>query len=100
MLKLKLTVSIVIETAVFIAMLFLPAGTWRWWQGWTFIAVFFIATVAVVVRLLDGGEDLLNERLKSPVQRGQPLADKFVTLVIVAGFLGVMVLPSFDVFHL
>jgi hypothetical protein len=37
--------------AVFVAFIFLPAGTWHYWQGWLFIAVFSVSTIGFTVYL-------------------------------------------------
>lgn len=63
------------------------------------LAVFFIGTVISVVSLSRGNKGLLEERLKPPVQKGQPLADKIVLLLLLATFFGLMVFIPLDVFH-
>jgi protein-S-isoprenylcysteine O-methyltransferase Ste14 len=42
---------------------------------------------------------LLKERLKSPVQKGQPLADKIIVVPYIAAFFGLIVFISLDVFR-
>jgi hypothetical protein len=37
--------------AVFVAFIFLPAGTWHYWQGCLFIAVFSVSTIGFTVYL-------------------------------------------------
>jgi len=37
-----------------------------------------IATVATMAGVFPGREELLKERFKLPIQKGQPLADKIV----------------------
>jgi protein-S-isoprenylcysteine O-methyltransferase Ste14 len=46
-----------------------------------------------------GREDLLNERFKPPLQKGQPLADKVIVLLLIASFIGLIVLIPLDVFR-
>lgn len=48
---------------------------------------------------LSSHKDLLNERLKPPVQHGQPRGDKLVVLLFVAAFVGLLVGIPLDVFR-
>jgi hypothetical protein len=40
----KATATALIGFVVFVVLLFLPAGTFNYWQGWLFIAVFAVST--------------------------------------------------------
>jgi hypothetical protein len=41
---LQTAVASVLGIGAFALLLFVPAGTLNWWQAWTFIAVFTVAT--------------------------------------------------------
>lgn len=43
--------------------------------------------------------DLLDERFKPPIQKGQPLADKIVLVLLLATFCGLLVFIPLDVFR-
>ena len=94
-----IVVGIIFNVAVVGILLFLPAGTLNWWRAWVLLAVFFIGTVISVVSLSRSNKGLLEERLKPPVQKGQPLADKILLLLLLASFFGLMVFVPLDVFH-
>ena len=47
------------------AILFIPAGTWRYWQGWTFLAVIFTYASGAFVYLYKHDRELLERRLRS-----------------------------------
>ena len=47
---------------VFFAILFLPAGKFDWWEGWTFFLVFLIATSVLVLWMRRKDPELLSER--------------------------------------
>jgi protein-S-isoprenylcysteine O-methyltransferase Ste14 len=96
----KLILGIILNVAIFSALLFLPAGTWAWWRAWVFLGVVFVATVASTVSIFRVNKDVLNERLKPPIQKGQPLADKLVLLLFLATFVGLLVFIPLDVFRL
>jgi hypothetical protein len=91
----KLIIGVVFDMAIFAGLLLLPAKTWAWGRAWVFLGVVFIATVATVVSL---PRELLDERMKPLVQKGQPLADKLLVLLLVATFCGVLVFIPLDVF--
>src|SRR5215471_5235319 len=44
-------VQSVFGTALFIALIFWPAGTFQYWQGWLFFAVFATATTGFTIYL-------------------------------------------------
>jgi protein-S-isoprenylcysteine O-methyltransferase Ste14 len=95
----KLIVGLVIEMVVFAGLLVLPAGTWGWWRAWVFLGVFFVAATAVMAVPFPGKQELFKERLKPPVQKGQPPADKVVLILLIASFCGLLVFIPLDVFR-
>jgi protein-S-isoprenylcysteine O-methyltransferase Ste14 len=99
MLICKLIVSIILTVASFAVVLFLPAGTLNWWRAWVLVGAFLVATVATTVGLFPSHKDLLDERLKPPIQRGQPLADKIVLVFFLTTFVGAIVFIPLDVFR-
>jgi protein-S-isoprenylcysteine O-methyltransferase Ste14 len=96
----RLIPKIALQMLFFAALLFVPAGTLRWWQGWVYIALSLGAGAAGTVWLGKTNPDLLRERLKPMVQKDQPKADKRATLIFL--FLSILwlVFIPFDVFHL
>src|SRR5262249_43757411 len=95
----RLIMSVILNVVVFGGLLFLPAGTLRWWRAWVFIGVVFIAAVATMASVFRSNEDLLNERYKLPIQKGQPLADKIILTLFIAAFLALIVFIPLDVFR-
>jgi protein-S-isoprenylcysteine O-methyltransferase Ste14 len=96
----KLILGVISNPIIFAILLFLPAGTWHWWRAWLLIGAFLVGAVWVVMNLLHGHKALLEERLKLPVQKGQPLADKIVVLLLLVTYFGGVVFIPLDVFHL
>jgi protein-S-isoprenylcysteine O-methyltransferase Ste14 len=94
----KLIVGVITNIATFGGLLLLSAGTLAWWRAWVLIGVVFVATVATMVSL-SGNKDLLNERFKPPIQKGQPLADKIILLLFIVTFIGQIVFIPLDVFR-
>jgi protein-S-isoprenylcysteine O-methyltransferase Ste14 len=97
---LKLTVGVLSNVTIFGLLLLLPAGTLHWWRAWVFLGVVFVGAVASTVSLYRTSKELLEERFKPPVQKGQPFVDKIVVLLLIAGFLAVIAFIPLDVFRL
>jgi len=98
MFALKLIYSIVIQGALFGLLLFVPARTLAWARAWVFIGGIMVATVATMLYLRNN-EGLINERLKGPLQKGQPLVDKIVLNLFLVTFCGVIISIPLDVFR-
>ncbi|HEY9825133.1 MAG TPA: isoprenylcysteine carboxylmethyltransferase family protein [Stenomitos sp.] len=84
---------------IFGGLLFLPAGTLDWWRAWVFVGVIVISAIATVVTVFRADDALWNERLKPPIQEGQPLPDKIITVLFLAAFLALIVSIPLDVFR-
>src|SRR5215208_4912790 len=90
----KALLEVLAEFAVFAALLFVSAGTLLWPAGWAFIAIFFSFAVAIVLWLARKEPELLQERMSSPMQSGQPLWDKmFVAAVLLLFLTWLIVMP-------
>jgi protein-S-isoprenylcysteine O-methyltransferase Ste14 len=99
MLIFRLAVGIILHTALLGGLLFLPAGTMSWWRAWVLIGMIFSGSFASAAWLFPGHKDLLIERLKSPIQKGQPLADKIVLLFLLVSFYGLIAFIPLDIFR-
>jgi protein-S-isoprenylcysteine O-methyltransferase Ste14 len=97
MFRFKQIAGVVFNTLFFAVMLFVPAGTIRWPRAWIFLGAIFVGT-AVTMFVLP--EELLNERFKPPVQRGQPLFDQIGIFAFVGSFVAAVLFIPFDVFRL
>ncbi len=78
------------------ALLFSPAWTLDYWQAWTFMTVYFTASVAITLYLMKNDPELLRRRMS-----GGPGAEKEPTQKIImsfasAGFIGLLVVPALD----
>jgi protein-S-isoprenylcysteine O-methyltransferase Ste14 len=95
---LKLIYSVVAQIALFGLLLLVPAGRWAWPRAWIYMGCMVAGTVATMIYLRND-EALINERLKGPIQKGQPLADRIVLGVFLATFAGLMIFIPLDVFQ-
>ena len=82
--------------AVFVACIFVPAGTWHYWQGWLFIAVFFASTVAFTVYLARYDRPLLERRMSAGPQHEQGGSQKIIVSLIIFAFFAFIILPALD----
>jgi protein-S-isoprenylcysteine O-methyltransferase Ste14 len=100
MFSFKIIVAILYSAVYFGVLLFAPAGTWHWWRAWVALGVILVSSTATMLSVFPHNEGLLNERFKGPLQKGQPLADKIITLALVASFTAMVAFIPLDVFRL
>lgn len=95
----KLTVRLIVRSAAWIAamgmVLFAAAGDPLWAQGWTFLALFTVASTAFSVWLMRRDPALLASRLEV-VQQGQSGWDRLFLLVFIAIWFGWLALMGLD----
>jgi protein-S-isoprenylcysteine O-methyltransferase Ste14 len=78
------------------ALIFIPAGTFDFWQAWLFLTCYFTASFAVSLWLARNDPALLERRM-----RGGPLAEgersqKIIVTIISLGFVALLVMPGLD----
>jgi len=96
----RLIFSIFWNAGIFGAVLFATAGTFDWWRAWVLVAVIAVATVATMLGVLRTRPELLNERFKGIIQKGQPPIDRLLVLLFVFSYgLAIAFIPL-DVFEL
>jgi len=77
-------------------LMFLPAGTFAWLQGWLFLALFFGLSQVMGLWLLRGDPALLAARMKSPLSGDQAPRDRVVIIAIMACFVAWLVFMALD----
>ncbi|MGA2138523.1 MAG: isoprenylcysteine carboxylmethyltransferase family protein [Verrucomicrobiia bacterium] len=95
----KLIAGVVYNTALFAVLLLVPAHTCDWWRAWVFIGTIFAGTAATLAGLCSRHQDLLRERFKPLLQKGQPLADKILVVLFVVSYGAVTLFVPHDVFE-
>jgi protein-S-isoprenylcysteine O-methyltransferase Ste14 len=92
-LKIAVFLRIFIGILTLSLMFFAAAGTLRYWQAWTYMAVSFIPMFFVMIFLLRRNPELLERRIRmKEKERGQKKIVKLASVIFVIGFL----LPGFD----
>ncbi len=61
----RLVVSSVLGTALFVVLLFVPAGTFGYWQGWVFLVVFALSTWIPTIYLVRTDPAALKRRMRA-----------------------------------
>lgn len=92
-----LVLNIVVQTIVWYALMgaiiFFAAGTTDYAGGWLYLSEMLALSVVFGTHMVRVDPELLRERLKPPVQKDQPLADKLILipfLLLVFGAMGFM----------
>ena len=93
----QLVRSSVLGTLVMLALIFIPAGTFRYWQGWAYVAVFIICSGAYTVYLAKHDPVLLKRRTEAGIYYEREFTQKAVIALLFAAFVVLIVLPPLDV---
>lgn len=96
----KLIASVLLSVLFYAVPLLWPAGTLDWWRAWVIVGVSFVGSVGAIASLAREHRGLLEERMKPPIQKGQPLADRILIVLLLSTFVGTLVVSSLDVFRL
>jgi protein-S-isoprenylcysteine O-methyltransferase Ste14 len=86
-----------LQLPVILAMLvFLPAGTLDYWQGWLFSAVFFICSLAVTLYLAATDPELLARRMNVGPGAETERTQKIIVIGAFLSFVAILVLSAID----
>jgi protein-S-isoprenylcysteine O-methyltransferase Ste14 len=77
-------------------LLFVPAGTVRYWQAWAYLIVYFAASGLITLYLMKNDPALLNRRMSGGPMAEKEKTQKIVMLVASTGFIATLVLPALD----
>jgi protein-S-isoprenylcysteine O-methyltransferase Ste14 len=88
--------SSVLGIAVLLALLFIPAGTFHYWQGWAYVAVAIIASGAYTVYLARHDPALLKRRTEAGISYEKEPAQKIIVFFLFVVCTALVVLPPLD----
>jgi len=78
------------------SLLFVAAGTLHYWQAWLFLAVYFLASLAITLYLINNNRALLARRMSGgPFAEKEP-AQRIIMALVSIGFVGLIFLPAID----
>ena len=92
-LKSRLAVRTLIVVPLLTALVFAPAGSFRFWQAWVFIGQFALFNVFFIGYFLARDPELIERRLKAKEQRAEQRRFKVIWMLL---WTAVLVLPGFD----
>jgi protein-S-isoprenylcysteine O-methyltransferase Ste14 len=92
----KSWLAVAVVTAVTGLLLFVPAGTLDYWQGWLYLSIYAVGSVLVTGYLLRHDPALLQRRLRGgPAAEKRP-AQRIIMLFASIGFVALLVVPALD----
>jgi protein-S-isoprenylcysteine O-methyltransferase Ste14 len=92
----KAFASLLLLAIAMAALLFLPAGTLRYWQAWAFLVIYFALSFAITLYLMKSDPKLLQRRMSGgPMAEKEP-AQKIIMWLASLGFFGLLVVPALD----
>lgn len=92
----KWLIQMVLWLGVLAILLFVPAGTINWTGAWIFLIETSVVSVVLGLWLARHDPALFQERLRSPIQKGQSIQDKIVTGLLVLLYLGWFAFMALD----
>jgi protein-S-isoprenylcysteine O-methyltransferase Ste14 len=95
----KVIAGVVFNVAFYALLLFVPAGTLHWWRAWVFLAVTVAMMAVAIFSILPDNADLFSQRAKGIIQKGQPLWDKVLVILLVVSYVGQILFVPLDVFR-
>ena len=92
----KAWLSLFVLVAAMGLLLFLPAGTFRYWQAWLYLSVFACASFLTTLYLTRRDPALLARRMSGgPTAEKRP-AQKLIMLFVSVAFVALLVVPALD----
>ncbi|MFJ1267435.1 isoprenylcysteine carboxylmethyltransferase family protein [Legionella lytica] len=89
--------SSVISIVILLLLLFIPAGTLNYWQGWVYTLVFLTASSAYTLYLAKHDPALLKRRTEAGVSYEKELAQKIIISLLFVICIALVILSSLDV---
>ena len=78
------------------ALLFITAGTFRYWQAWIFLAFYFVPPLAITLYLMVKDPKLLARRMRGGPTAERLTAQKIIMSIVSAGFIALLAVPALD----
>jgi protein-S-isoprenylcysteine O-methyltransferase Ste14 len=95
----KIVAGVAFNVAFYALLLFVPAGTLHWWRAWMFLVVTIAVMAVAIFSILPDNSGLFSERARGVIQKGQPLWDRVLVILLVVSYVGQIVFIPLDVFR-
>ena len=92
----KVLITLAVEALILSALLFGAAGTILWPAAWAYLVLFFAGALWITLLLARYDPALLAERMRSPVQKGQPVWDRMFLVAMIVAWCGWLPLMGLD----
>lgn len=93
----KLIIMVFLRTLLFIvvmlAVFFLPAGSFNFWEAWVYLTIIFVSMLAFCVYFLKNDPKLLERRMRSKEKETE---QKWIIAIMSVCFIFAFLLPGFD----
>jgi len=89
----RLIARLLIVFVADILLLFLPAGSWNFWQGWAQLIAYFLPATLIYLYFYKHDPQVVDRRMQN---KETVVEQKFLTLFFAPLFLGAYMLPGFD----
>lgn len=93
----RLLRSSAVGALAMLALIFIPAGTFRYWQGWVYMALFVACSAAYTVFLAQYDPALLKRRTEAGISYEKEFAQKIAMALLYIACFAVVVLAPLDV---
>jgi protein-S-isoprenylcysteine O-methyltransferase Ste14 len=78
------------------ALIFLPAGTFDYWEAWVFIAVFLACNLSITVWLAINDPQLLERRMRAGPAAETERSQKIIVTIAILSFAVAVLIPALD----
>lgn len=95
-LNVKAWLGLAAVTIVMALLLFLPAGTFRYWQAWLFLALYAGVSALMTVYAMRNDPELLERRMKGGPGAEKEPAQKVIMSIASLAFIACLVVPALD----
>lgn len=95
-LNLRAWLGLFVLVVVMGLLLFVPAGTARYWQAWMYLSIFMGASALITLYLMRRDPALLERRMSGGPMAEKRRTQKFIMLCTSIGFIALLVVPAFD----
>ena len=95
----KVIAGVLVNIAFYALLLFAPAGTLHWWRAWVFLAVTVSVMALAIFSILPDNSGLFSERARGVIQKGQPMWDRVLVILLVVSYVGQIIFIPLDVFR-
>src|ERR1700735_4972361 len=92
----KALVSLLLLFLAMAALLFIPPWTLDYWHAWTFLAIYFAASVAITLYLMKEDPQLLARRMSGGPAAEKVPAQRIIMSLASLGYIGLLVFPAVD----